>query len=58
MPLVLGVLEGTSGTVDPMLLLIDHFGHNIENIKIEDTIKERTKVLYYGVDKRKEMSVR
>lgn len=58
MPLVLGVLEGTSGTVDPMLLLIDHFGHSIENIKIEDTVKERTKVLYYGVDKRKEMSVR
>ena len=57
-PLILGNLEGSSGTVDPMLLLTDHFGQAIENLKIEDMIKEKTKVFNYGVDTRKEMSVR
>lgn len=41
-----------------MLLLVDHFGVAIENLKIEELVKEKTKVLNYGVDKRKEMSVR
>lgn len=58
LPLIFGMLEGSSGTVDSMLLLTEIFGAEIENTKIEDIIKERTKVLDYGVVKRKEMSVR
>lgn len=26
LPIIFGVLEGSSGTVDPMLLLVEHFG--------------------------------
>jgi len=33
-PVIFGVLEGSSGLVDPMLILTEQFGSGIENLKI------------------------
>lgn len=49
----MGNIEGTPGSADPMLILTEEFGVNIENIKIEDIIRERTKVNKYGNDKKR-----
>ncbi len=53
LPILMGNVEGRPGSADPMLLLIEEFGPNIENIKIEDIIRERTKVNKYGTDKKR-----
>ena len=34
LPALFGVLEGRDGLVDPMLILTDHFGSELENLKI------------------------
>ena len=53
LPILMGNIEGRPGSADPMLLLIEEFGPSIENIKIEDIIRERTKVNKYGTDKKR-----
>jgi hypothetical protein len=50
----MGNIEGKPGSTDPILLLIEEFGVNIEKIKIEDLISERTRVNKYGTDKKRE----
>ena len=40
-----------------MLTLAQQFGNEVEQLKIEELIKERTKIVHYGVDKRKGMSI-
>lgn len=54
MPILMGNIEGRPGTIDPMLILTEQFGQSIENIRIDDIIRERTKVNKYGNDKKRE----
>lgn len=57
LPLIFGTLEGSSGLVDPMLILTERFGQGVESLKIEEMIKERVKAVNYGIDKRKGTSI-